>query len=205
MVANVDPISGIIGAAGLILAAAAFVIADASMRTRAVVAGCCVGAAAIGILVAWIGFGQSPIRNDQAPVATASPGTPTPAPTSSNGTTTVDTGPFHVVILTGTYRRTDEANSTYRIASSSSTLDFRYGWVTRTSDGDLTTDDCVVNARLVDQKDGAIIENYPSNSCQHSASKPTKQLGPGSYVLSIGTVRNGVSAASSKPITVLAP
>jgi hypothetical protein len=199
---NVDPVSGIIGAAGLILAAAAFVITGASVRTRAIVATSCVGAAVVGILIAWIGFGQSPIRSEPAPGEGAPP---VALPPTGSAPATSTSASFQVLILTGSYRRTDETNSTYRIASSSSTLDFRYGWTTRTPDGDPKTDDCVVNARLVNQKDGAIIENYPSNSCQQSASKPTKQLGPGSYVLSIETARNGVNASNSKTITVLAP
>ena len=200
---NVDPVSGIIGAAGLILAAAAFALNGASIKTRSIIAACCIGAAAIGVLVAWIGFGVSPVAsgtNSPAPTGSSVP-RPTTPPGSAD--TTNGASSFEVVILTGDYRRTDETNSTYRISPSSSTLDFRYGWITRTPDGDLKSSDCVVNARLTNNADDSIIENSPSNSCQHSASVPTKQLAPGSYTLTIQTVRNGTTASNSKVISVL--
>jgi hypothetical protein len=200
---NVDPVSGIIGAAGLILAAAAFVINGASIKTRSIIAACCIGAAAIGVLVAWIGFGVSPLtnRSDQA----APSGSVVPRPATPPGSEDAADGAsaFQVVIVTGDYRRTDESNSTYRISPNSSTLDFRYGWITRTPDGDLKSSDCVVNARLTNNADDSIIENAPSNYCQHSASVPTKRLAPGSYTLTVETVRNGITASNSKVISVL--
>ena len=209
---NVDPVGGIIGIAGLILAVAAFVIQSISMRTRVIIACGCLAFALIGISIVFFAalLKPSPGQVAQAPDSTPTGGGITTAPNvftatpSPGGSNAPATGPSTIVpeIVTDDFRRIDETNSSYQLQSGYATLPFRYGWIARTADGDVTGDDCVVIAKLVDTSTGVVIANEPSNSCTVRGVPRSKYLPAGSYRLSIEIRRQGQSSSSGKDIVV---
>jgi hypothetical protein len=209
---NVDPVGGIIGIAGLILAVAAFVIQSISMRRRIIIACGCLAFALIGISIVFLAalLKPSPDQVAQAPDTTTTGGgststpnafTATPSPSGSNAPT-VGSSTIDPEIVTDDFRRIDETNSSYQLQSGYATLPFRYGWIARTADGDVTGDDCVVIAKLVDTSNGVVIANEPSNSCTVHGVPRSKYLPAGSYRLTIEIRRQGQSSSSSKDIVV---
>jgi hypothetical protein len=208
---NVDPVGGIIGIAGLILAAAAFVIQSISMRRRIIIACGCLAFTLIGISIVFLTalLKPSPDQVAEAPGttptgvgSTSSPNafTATPSPSGSNVPTVGST--IDPEIVTDDFRRIDETNSSYQLQSGYDTLPFRYGWIARTADGDVTGDDCVVIAKLVDTSTGVVIANEPSNSCTVRGVPRSKYLSAGSYRLTIEIRRQGQSSSSRKDIVV---
>lgn len=211
---NVDPVGGVIGIAGLILAVAAFVVQSISLRARVMIAAGCLGLALVGIAIVFLASltgqpdGGTVAQPSSGPVVAGGGATGAPAvgatgvldvPAADPIPTPTEIRPE---IVTGNYRRLNEDNSAYQLDSSSSKLYFQYGWVARTSDGSLTGDDCVVIARLTDSTSGVVVQNEPSNNCSVAGLANSANLPPGSYRLQIEISRQGRSYAATKDFVI---
>jgi len=107
-------------------------------------------------------------------------------------------------ILTSDYRRKNLDGTVYSVFPSTGTLEFRFGWASHTKDGDLKTDDCVVNTKL-SRANGVVIKSSPSNECSQSVGPYSYQefLEPGTYVVEVELNHpSGESITETKQITI---
>jgi hypothetical protein len=154
---------------------------------------------ALAALAPVLGIGPSPAPPSAAPIGSA----PT---TSSDVVAGQAVAPASVAvapiappgisleILTTEYRRKDLDGTVYAVSPGAGKLDFRFGWAAHTPDGDLRTDDCVVNAKLT-RANGTVVVANPTNNCSQNVGSASYagSLTPGTYAIQVVLQRPGAS------------
>ena len=157
---------------------------------------------ALAALAPILGIGPSPAPSPSAPIGSA----PTSSAVIGAGQVARPSGAaatpgpppgITLEILTTEYRRKDLDGTVYALSPNSAKLDFRFGWVAHTPDGDLRTDDCVVNAKLT-RANGTVVVSNPTNYCSQNVGSGSfaGYLTPGTYTIQVQLQRPGI-----EPIT----
>lgn len=190
-----------------------------SWKTPAAILG--IVGAAIALLAIFLPLVFSATGDDQRRTGASSEvTTPTPTPTAPDGED-VNEGPdsgsqansspnasqaakMDLEVLTSEYLRTNLDGTEYRVYPSTGKLDFRYGWVAHTENGDLKTDDCAINSRII-RSDGIVLESSVDNACSLVPGQHGKRdLEPGTYSIEVKLeYPNQPVISKSKQITVL--
>jgi hypothetical protein len=154
---------------------------------------------ALAALAPVLGIGPAPSQAPVPPIGSA----PTTSSVLDAGPATAPSGAVAtpipppgvaLEILTTEYRRKDLDGTVYAVSPGTGKLDFRFGWAAHTPDGDLRTDDCVVNAKLT-RANGTVVVANPTNNCSQNVG-PTSYAGsltPGTYSIQVVLQRQGTS------------
>jgi hypothetical protein len=154
---------------------------------------------ALAALAPILGIGPSPAPPPAAPIGSTPPtsgviGASAAAGPSGAAATPIPPPGVTVEILTTEYRRKDLDGTAYALSPNSAKLDFRFGWAAHTPDGDLRTDDCVVNAKLT-RASGTVVVSNPTNYCSQNIG-PASYAGlltPGTYTIQVELQRPGIA------------